>query len=195
MSTERAIEYLPLDEIQPDPRNPRRHDLSLIGDSVDRFGVVDVITVDARTGRIVSGHGRHRTLTALRDKGAAPPDGVRVDADGRWLVPVSSGWASRDDSEAAAALIAMNRTTELAGWVDDELLALLEGLGDLAGVGYDERDLDALRLELEAVSDDVPDFSPDDSGLSELDKLAPKHCHQCGYDVANNPEGLAPWSA
>lgn len=195
MSTDRAIELVRLEDIQPDPRNPRHHDLDEIQTSVTRFGVVDLITVDNRTGRIVSGHGRHRALTELRKRGGEPPEGVQVDADGSWLVPVSVGWSSRDDSEAVAALISMNRTTELAEWVDDELLELLEDLGDLAGVGYDESDLDALRLELEAVSDDVPDFSPDDSGLSELDKLAPKHCHQCGYDVANNPDGLAPWSA
>ena len=41
-----------------------------------------------------------------------------------------TGWSSRADTEAGAALIALNRTTELGGWVDEELIRLLTDLAD-----------------------------------------------------------------
>src|SRR3546814_11528432 len=91
----------------------------------------------------------------MRDRGDNPPEGVRVDAGGHWLVPVIVGWASRTDAEARAALIALNRTTELGGWVDDSLPDLLDGLvaeGEPGpdGVGFDEDSNDAPRLRLAA---------------------------------------------
>src|SRR3546814_3115224 len=86
----------------------------------------------------------------MRDRGDNPPEGVRVDAGGHWLVPVIVGWASRTDAEARAALIALNRTTELGGWVDDSLLDLLDGLvaeGEhgLDGVGRSEEHTSELQ--------------------------------------------------
>ena len=43
----------------------------------------------------------------------------------------SPRWSSRSDTEAGAALIALNRTTELGGWVDEELDHLRELLDTL----------------------------------------------------------------
>lgn len=169
----RRTEYIPLDHLTPDPANPKAHDLTVIDESVGRFGMIDQIVRDDRTGYIISGHGRHEALRVMRDRGDNPPEGVRVDAGGHWLVPVIVGWASRTDSEARAALIALNRTTELGGWVDDELLSLLDGLSaegehGLDGVGYGEDDIDALRQRLaaDALVDKFTarqgDYEPDD---------------------------------
>jgi hypothetical protein len=169
---DRRIEYVPLSSLKADPRNPKSHDLGLIDASYDRFGVVDTVTTDGRTGYIISGHGR---TTALRDAFAnnqEPPEGVRVDeATGEWLVPVNTGWSSKNDAEAAAALIAMNRVTEMGGWVDQTLLDLLDDIeksgAGFEGVGYSDTDLDDLRHLLE----DVPDldaladeYNPDTAG-------------------------------
>ena len=41
-----------------------------------------------------------------------------------------TGWSSRSDTEAGAALIALNRATELGGWVDEELIRLLTDLAN-----------------------------------------------------------------
>lgn len=181
---ERKIEYVPLDSLKADPRNPKSHDLSTIDASYSRFGVVDVVTVDGRTGYIASGHGR---TTALRDafaRGEEVPEGVKVDeATGQWLVPVNTGWSSKNDVEAAAALIAMNRVTEMGGWVDENLLELLSEIGESGtgfdGIGFSEVDMDDLRHLLE----DAPDldaladeWNPDDvpgsgSGSSVTVKL------------------------
>lgn len=175
----RRTEYIPLDHLQADEANPKDHDLAVIDASIGRFGMIDQIVRDDRTGKIISGHGRHATLISMRNRGETPPEGVRVDAGGHWLVPVIVGWASRTDSEARAALIALNRTTELGGWVDDELLSLLDGLSaegehGLDGVGFDDESIEALRVRLdaEALVDKFTqrqgDYEPDDDGAHDV---------------------------
>lgn len=157
----RTVTFLPLQEIKPDPRNPKSHHLETIDQSIGRFGMVDGIVRDDRTGYIISGHGRRKALQAMRDRGETPPEGVKVSPAGEWLIPVLTGWASRTDSEAAAALIAMNRTTELGGWVDEELLDLLGGMvdefgeGSLIGVGYSPDDITNLRESMEEVTEEL----------------------------------------
>lgn len=136
MTGERSIEYVSLKKLRADPRNPKAHDQEAIGHSVGRFGYVEPVVVDERTGFIISGHGRTATLTRMRADGATPPEGVRVTAKGDWLVPVVRGWRSETDAEAGAALIAMNRTTELGGWVDEALLDLLQEIDDADALGF-----------------------------------------------------------
>lgn len=161
----RRVEYLPLDEVAPDSRNPKNHDTELIDASIGRFGMLDLIVRDGRTGKIISGHGRHKVLSAMSAKGETPPEGIRTDDEGRWLIPVVTGWSSRTDTEAAAALIAMNKTTELGGWVDDELLSLLDDLeeageGAMIGVGISDKEIEDLRRvvgeapDLDALADE-----------------------------------------
>lgn len=156
--TPRRVEYKRLDTLRDNPKNPKSHDLATIDKSYERFGVVDNITEDGRTGYIISGHGRKMTLSDAFSRGETPPEGVMVDEDGMWLVPVNTGWSSRNDAHASAALIAMNRLTELGGWEDESLLRLLEELeesGDgFDGVGFSAVDMDDLKHLLE----DVPDL-------------------------------------
>lgn len=100
----RRIEYVPVGELRPDPRNPKAHDEATIDASIGRFGVLDLIVRDERTGYIVSGHGRQKAFTQMQARGESAPEGVQIGESGEWLVPVVVGWASRTDSEAAAAL-------------------------------------------------------------------------------------------
>jgi DNA modification methylase len=146
---ERHVGYLPLDEIVPATRNPKRHDGDGIRASIDRFGVGELPLLDERTGRLVAGHGRIDQLAAMHAAGQEPPDGVSVDAEGRWLVPVTRGWASRSDAEAEAYLLASNKLTFNGGWDDGELAELLAGLADddpdlVAIAGFDADELEAL---------------------------------------------------
>lgn len=156
----RRTEYIPLDHLRADPANPKAHNVDVIDASIGRFGIIDQIVRDDRTGYIISGHGRDETLRRMRDRGDNPPEGIRVDASGNWLVPVIVGWASRTDAEARAALIALNRTTELGGWVDEALLDLLDNLDDFTGVGFSEDDTDDLRARLEEVAAAVETETP-----------------------------------
>lgn len=188
----RRTEYIPLDHLLADPANPKSHSVETIDASIGRFGVIDQIVRDDRTGYIISGHGRHETLTKMRDRGETAPEGIRVDASGNWLAPVIVGWASRTDAEARAALIALNRTTELGGWVDDALLDLLDGLDDYEGVGFTETDTDDLRARLEELAeepapkvtkkDDVPTTKDADEFAAEGRRLV-----ILDYSVAEYP--------
>lgn len=187
----RQVSYLPLDSLRHNPRNPKDHALDTIDRSISRFGVLDLLVLDERTGYLISGHGRHKALAAMQARGEDPPEGVRLDASGRWLAPVITGWASRSDSEAHAALIALNRTTELGGWVDDALLDLLDDLdalddGSLETTGFTGDDLAALRDKLAALGDpgtgedeaphytpatDVPHYTPTQPEAPPLETL------------------------
>lgn len=154
----RKITYRPLADLVPNPRNPKAHNLDLIDSSVGRFGFVEPTVLDGRTGQLISGHGRSETLRAMEQRGDSPPEGVRTNAQGQWLVPVVEGWSSRTDAEASAALIALNRSTELGGWVDDSLLELLDELGEsedgYLGVGFDEHEIEDLRARLAAIDEE-----------------------------------------
>lgn len=164
---ERSIEYVSLKKLRADPRNPKAHAGEAIEHSVGRFGFVEPIVVDERTGYIASGHGRVETLTRMRVDKKAAPSGVRVTSKGDWLVPVVKGWGSKTDAEAGAALIAFNRTTELGGWVDEALLDLLQEIDDADGLGFGEDALADLEASVAAEAagkvkradvDDVPEL-------------------------------------
>lgn len=158
----RRIEYLPLTSLEENPANPKKHSLDTLETSVARFGYIDPIVLDERTGYIISGHGRHTALTQMETQYiAAPgtidvPEGVKVDENGQWLVPVARGWGSSSDLEASASLIALNRVNELGGWDEEALLDLMEELTQsvndpenaLAGVGYTEQQFTDLQRTL-----------------------------------------------
>lgn len=158
---------MPLDEITRAPRNPKEHDREGIAASIDRYGVAELPLLDERTGRLVAGHGRLDDLTARREAGQDPPDGVRIRKDGTWLVPVVRGWASRSDPEAEAYLVASNQLTVNGGWDDTELGELLRDLNELDPsllevAGFDDIDLAGLLGEDEPVDGNTePDDAPD----------------------------------
>lgn len=165
---DRRIEYLPLGSLQPHPRNPKDHDIGEICRSIRRFGFNDAVIIDERTGRLVSGHGRVEALRALqRDMQGDPPAGVKKDtASADWTVPVQRGWASKDDTEAEAFIIAANRLVEIGGYNDANLEAVLKDLavaGALDGIGYDADDVEQLLaaaaardLQPKAGADEIP---------------------------------------
>lgn len=152
----RWIEELDLDSIRRAPQNPKAHDDALIARSMARFGYVETMTLDDRTGLLVAGHGRLDYLTEQRNAGDPPPEGVRVGAGGAWLVPVQRGWSSASDLEADEYLVVSNQATIAGGWVRTELADLLESIdhrgGDLADVGFSTSSIDELRASLTPVA-------------------------------------------
>ena len=154
--TSRRIEFLPLRAIQAAKRNVKDHNIGAIHESVKRFGFADAVVIDERTGSLVAGHGRVETLLAMEQRGEPPPNGIEV-RDGVWLAPVQRGWASRNDAEAEAFLIAANRTPELGGWnqsVLDEVLCDLSKQGEeaLAGTGFSADYVDKILREMKAAT-------------------------------------------
>jgi hypothetical protein len=149
---EHKIEYVPLSKLQPNPANPKSHNEQLIDKSLSTFGYVDPIVVDERTGFMISGHGRKQVLELMKNEGKEAPLGI-TENKGEWLVPVVTGWSSKDDTEARAALVALNRTTEQGGWDRENLLTILQELSEvdaLDTVGFAETDLLVLERALEA---------------------------------------------
>ena len=144
----RDIEWLDLATLKPDPLNPKTHDLPTIDASIGRFGMLEPIILDGRTGQIISGHGRLATLLGMHERGEPPPDGIPVGAGGAWLAPVVTGWSSKNEDDARAAVIALNRTVETGGWDYRALLDQLDTLSAsdaLVGVGFGDEDIAALR--------------------------------------------------
>lgn len=152
----RQIEYLDLHDIKDNPDNAKRHKTAGIGRSMTRFGLIDMAVRDDRTGMLVAGHGRIETLREAQDAGDAAPDGVTVTDDGRWLVPVVTGWSSWDDNEAMATAIALNTYVERGDWDLPMLADILDrqaGGGGLDGLGYEDADLADFRKQITAGRD------------------------------------------
>jgi hypothetical protein len=167
----RWTEYMPLDQLRPNPDNPKRHSIDELRKSMGRWGYVEPVVVDERTGLLVAGHGRRELLLDDLAAGREPPEGVEVADDGGWLVPVNRGWASADDDEAYGYLVASNRLPELGGWHTDLLTEGLRRLAEvdgLAGVGYTAEELEdmlavlAPPLSLDELAEQVGDSDPSD---------------------------------
>src|ERR1700704_6354302 len=113
------ITYRPIDQLKPDPRNPRRHErkqIRQIVDSIAAFGFNVPILVDANL-KVIAGHGR---LLACRQLG-------------RREVPTIS-LEHLSEAQARTFMIADNRLTEIARW-DDRLLG--EQLRELSEIDLD----------------------------------------------------------
>ncbi|MGI5290900.1 hypothetical protein ACQEVF_47360 [Nonomuraea polychroma] len=142
----RRIEHMRLQEIPRAVRNPKEHDLPAIRASIEAFGAIVAGELDERTGRLVVGHGRLQVLEEMAADKVSPPEGILVDDDGTWLVPIVRGWSSRSDADAEAYLVANNRTTEKGGWEERMLAEVLADVRDaapdlLAAAGYTDDDL------------------------------------------------------
>src|SRR5437868_5034419 len=101
------IVYCRIDELKPDPANPRRHSkkqIRQIVNSIKQFGFNVPILID-RHGNIIAGHGR---WLACRELGWSEVPTVCLD--------------HLTAAQARAFMIADNRLTEIAVW-DDRLLA------------------------------------------------------------------------
>jgi hypothetical protein len=130
------IEYVPLDEIERWPRNPKQHDVATLKESLTRFGFVAPIVMDDRLGRIVAGHGRLEALLALKAEGGEAPARVKVGKGGAWSAPVLRGVSFESEREAEAYLLADNRLVELGGWDEKGLTDMLANLEDVRGIGW-----------------------------------------------------------
>jgi len=136
LDTPLSIRRVELTALHNDPANARTHDqrnLGAITASLQRFGQAEPLVVHKATGRVIGGNGR---LVAMRALGWTECDVVEVDVD---------------EMTATALGIALNRTAELADWdlaTLGELLGTLRTEDALAGVGFDDDEIDELLAEL-----------------------------------------------
>jgi hypothetical protein len=179
---EHRIEMMRLGDLKGAPRNPKQHDLKSLEASLTRFGFVQPATIDERTGLLVAGHGRLEALRHLKSLNQSPPARVEVSADGDWLVPVLRGISFADEKQAEAYLLADNHLSEIGGWDEGMLVAMLKEAAEfpsgLDGIGWDPHDVEVLAVA--AMSDfagsgtEVTDPSAEWGGMPEYkneDKL------------------------
>lgn len=160
----RGLEYVRLDEVLLADRNPQGHDEDGIARAIAHHGFGEVPLRDDRSGKLVAGHGRHEQLVAMHARGDGAPDGIMVDEDGMWLMPVITGWRSRSDLDAEAYLMGSNQLTKKGGQDDylaAEILADLSAANLLELTGYDQGDFDAMQA-LFATGDHDDDLLDDD---------------------------------
>jgi len=141
------IKYVALNELKHWPRNPKRHDLELIGGSIKNYGMRKPIVVNRRNMEIEAGNGRLDSLIELRNEGKEIPDYI-IEKDGDWQVPV----LFFDDDEVTQAKFAIvdNQATIKEGWDNEVLLETLNYVYDLDGLeytGFDEKELEELKQE------------------------------------------------
>lgn len=126
---------IPIGSVTTYPGNPREGDIGAISVSLEAFGQLKPIVVQASTGHILAGNHLWKAAVALGwDQIAA----VMVEID---------------DRDATRYLIADNRTQELGSYDQAALSSILVELARddaLLATGYDNDDLEHLLLELAA---------------------------------------------
>jgi len=113
-----SVDYLPIDALQPDPRNPKQHShrqIKQLARSIQRFGFNVPVLVD-RSNRILAGHGR---VLAAKLLGLTEVPVIRIE--------------TLSEPQARAFSLADNRLSE-APW-DDRLLG--EIFAELAALELD----------------------------------------------------------
>ncbi|MDR1304274.1 MAG: hypothetical protein LBK76_03525 [Verrucomicrobiales bacterium] len=131
------VRRLALADIKPHPKNPRKHPEEnsaawlVLKKSLER-DYFDPLVVNRRNGMLVSGHLRHKILLA---SGFTHADVSLVDYDEAThvarLIAANSLIGEFDDATLtalAAELNAASLSASLAGWTEDELAALVDGL-------------------------------------------------------------------
>lgn len=125
-------------------KNPRKHDLNAIADSLSVNGQYRPIVVwrndePEKHGRVLAGNG---TLKAARDRLA-------------WT-HIAATWVEATDQQAAKIVAADNRISDLAGY-DDNLLAQVLQEAGVEGTGYTQDDLDQMLESLQPEQVVVPE--------------------------------------
>ena len=136
-------ELVPIADLVRHPDNPRRGDVEKLRGLIRENGWVGIVYRQASTGRVLSGW--HSSQAAA--------------AEGYTELPVVT--LDVDDRKALKLLVSLNRGHEVGHTDEDALAAVLRVLAeddDLAGVGFDEPDVDEILRAAGAFGDDAAAF-------------------------------------
>lgn len=168
---------VPVDQLRPYSRNPRRGRVDVLTDSLRENGQYRPVVANQRTGEVLAGN---HTLAAALELG--------------WT-EIATTWVDVDDETAARIVLIDNRASDLAGYDDQALADLLASLPSLTGTGYDEQAFAELLASTEdrpalTDPDDVPDTPADPlSRPGDVFVLGGQHRLMCGD--ATDPDAVA----
>lgn len=153
-------------ELNPAPYNPRIDlepgdpDYEKLKQSIEKFGHVQPIVWNERTGNVVGGH---QSLKVLMDLGYTEADCVVVDLD---------------DSEEKTLNIALNKIS--GRWDIDKLSELMDelaGAGMAELTGYSEDEIERLTSQIEQTVNAAGELDADDFA----EEAFQNKCPRCGF--------------
>lgn len=123
-TNELRLAYVPLDTVRLWDKNPKKHDIEQLTESIYRYGFQDPAKFDETLGGLVFGNGRTEALRLAKQAGKQPPKGILIDKEGRWCVPVLFGNDLASTQAASAFAIDHNNLT-MAGSHSPKEMALM----------------------------------------------------------------------
>lgn len=165
----------PLADLRPHPRNARNGDTDVIRESLRVNGQYRPI-VTTTDGTILAGN---HTYAAAAEEGWESLACVVLDLD-------------PDGPDALHVMLADNRTADRGTYDEGALLDVLAALSvdaGLAGTGYSDEDLAALRDTLDWTAARALDDSPGSAEFPAYDPEAPTsyRCPSCAYEWSGTP--------
>jgi DNA modification methylase len=164
---------IPIDSIQPHPRNVRQGDVGAISESLKLHGQYRPIVVQKSTGHILAGNHTYKAAKALKWK------------------QIAATYVDVTDDQAVRILLMDNRANDLASYDDPALAEILKQLMEteqrLEGTGFDPDDLEQLLRDIDAEQlptvmgdpDDVPEDVPAKTVPGDVWLLG-RHRLRCG---------------
>lgn len=155
-----------IEELDPAVYNPRIRlepgdpDYEKLKQSISRFGHVQPIVWNQRTGNVVGGH---QSLTVLKDLGYADVDCVIVDLD---------------DSEEKTLNIALNKIS--GRWDIDKLSVLMDELveeGMAVFTGYSDDEITRLTTQIEQTINEAVELDAE----TFAEEAFKNKCPRCGF--------------
>jgi hypothetical protein len=151
----RDMKYVPVADLKPDPRNPRKHgraQIRAIAKSIKSFGFNAPILVDSR-GQVLAGHGR---LEAAKQLGLEQVPVVSLDG--------------LTEAQAKAYMLADNKLTDRSTWDEEVLARHLKELAELV-IDFDIEDTGFELPEIDLLIQGFED-QPEADALDEFQEEA-----------------------
>jgi len=184
---ELAVEYVEIDKLVEHPENPRKGNVEVIVESLNRTGQYRPLIGSRASGYILAGNHTLRAARVLRERfesGAEAAEGTRL------INALAVCWLDSltPDVEKRIMLVD-NRSSDLGTYEDDMLQALLRELeDDLAGTGYDHDVLDDMTY-LAGVTAEVQ-APATDAHLNETDEEREERAQRVGNYQTLSSQGL-----
>lgn len=125
-----GVETVPINSLVPHPKNARQGDIGAISESLRHLGQYRPVVANRNTGHILVGN---HTWAAASMLG--------------WS-EIAVAWVDVDEVNELKIIAADNRTSDLATYEDDLLIAMLTTMPDLDGTGFSLSDLDDLLQQV-----------------------------------------------